>query len=160
MLSHMRSQVLTLALAAFVATGCDAASTEPPAGLASTQCASAGAASPYAGTDDEQSVVVPRDGHELSIAVRVGDHFTVGWGGCNEHGRLTVEAGATGAVTSTDVAVYSSPRPNRTGEPRSERPEADGVLNIRYVAQVPGRVILRGEGSAGSNGTISITVQG
>ncbi|MDT7539338.1 MAG: hypothetical protein QOI82_2923 [Actinomycetota bacterium] len=128
-----------------------------------TPCADAGAgSSPFAGTGNEQLVAFPRDGGRVDVTVHIGDHLTVGWSGCNEHGQITTSpADNTGPLFSSDVSVYSSPRPTPprpSGQPCCQRPVADGVFTVRYLAQMPGAQVLHGKGSAGSAGDIGVTV--
>lgn len=93
----------------------------------------------------------------------VGEHVTVGWSGCGEHGQIkTSPEDNTGPLFSSDVSVYSSPRPTpslQANGPCCQRPPADGVFTIRYLAQMPGTQVLHGKGSAGTDGEITITVQ-
>jgi hypothetical protein len=118
--------------------------------------------SPFADSSEEQSVAFPRDGDQVDVTVHIGEHITVGWSGCNEHGQITTSpADNTGPLFTSDVSVYSSVRPTplrRSGPPCCQRPEADGVFTVRYLAQLPGTQVLHGTGSAGSGGDITVTV--
>jgi len=110
----------------------------------------------------EQVVAFPTGGGHVDVTVQVGEHMTVGWSGCGEHGSVeTSPADSWGPLTSSDVSVYTSPRPTpsvRPGEPCCPRPQADGVFSVRYLAQLPGTQVLHGKGSAGSDGDIAVTV--
>jgi hypothetical protein len=130
---------------------------------AARTCAATPAASDQSGGGaQEQSVTFPEDGSRIEVTVRVGEHVTVGWSGCGEHGQIkTSPADNLGPISSSDISVYSSPRPTPSltaGSYCCQRPEADGVFSIRYLAQMPGTQILHGTGSAGSDGEIAVTV--
>lgn len=113
--------------------------------------------SPYAGTDHEQAVTYPTRGRTVRVTVTVNDHFTARWSFCNEHG-TTTSSGDTEALSASDVAVYSSPRPVPSGQHGFGRPPEDGVYDVRYLAQRPGTVTLHGKGNLGSDGYLEVTV--
>jgi hypothetical protein len=123
----------------------------------------AGPCSTPSANDGEQSVAFPHGGNREEVTVLVGEHVTVGWSGCGEHGQVTTSPeDNTGPLFSSDVSVYSSPRPTPSQQPAGpccQRPPADGVFTIRYLAQMPGTQVLHGTGSAGSDGEIAVTVQ-
>jgi hypothetical protein len=134
----------------------------PAAASGETGCTDSGGGSPSIDGGADPSVVFPSDGGRLDVAVKVGRHVTVGWSGCQEHGQITTSpADNTGPIFSSDISVYSSPRPTpprQSGAPCCPRPPGDGVFTVRYLAQMPGLQILHGKGSAGSDGDIAITV--
>src|SRR4051812_13329491 len=114
-----------------------------------TPCTDTGVgSSPFADTAHEQFVFFPRDAGRVAVTVDIGQHLTVGWSGCNEHGQIrTSPADSTGPLVSSDISVYSSPRPTPSqpsGEPCCQRPPADGVFTVRYLAQLPGMQLLHG----------------
>jgi hypothetical protein len=128
-----------------------------PSSPSTTPCAS-----PFAGSDTEQSVAFPHDGSRVEVTIPVFGHVTVGWSGCEEHGTITTSDpdGSTAPASATDISVYTSPRPVPSGlQHCCARPEADGVFSERYTAKRPGTVTLHGTGSQGSSGTIVIHVQ-
>lgn len=159
-----RRQTLLVAAGAVVVLGGVAIAagvrTSPtqPTSSSTTPCAS-----PFAGSDTEQSVAFPHDGGRVEVTVPVFGHVTVGWSGCGEHGTVTSSDpdGSTAPASATDVSVYTSPRPapSELQHGCCARPEADGVFSERYTATRPGTVTLRGTGSQGSSGTIVIHVQ-
>lgn len=161
-LMYMRSVVVASLLLAAAAAGCGHGDRAAGA-AAATPCTDTGAGrSPFANTGGEQLVEFPHDGKQLEVTVHIGEHVTVGWSGCNEHGQITTSpADSTGPLFSSDVSVYSSPRPTPSlapGVPCCQRPEADGVFTVRYLAQMTGTQVLHGTGSAGSAGALSVTV--
>jgi hypothetical protein len=146
---------LLLALACTFVAGCgDRAQTAgaPAAEICSTPSAPAG----------EPSVAFPHGGAREEVTVLVGEHVTVGWSECAEHGTVTTSpADNTGPLFSSDISVYSSPRPTpsqQSDQPCCARPPADGVFTIRYLAQMPGKQVLHGTGSAGTDGEIAVIV--
>jgi hypothetical protein len=140
-----------------IAAGVRTSPTQPTS-PSTTPCAS-----PFAGSDTEQSVAFPHDGSRVEVTIPVFGHVTVGWSGCGEHGTIASSDpdGSTAPASATDVSVYTSPRPVPSGVQGGccARPEADGVFNVRYSAKRPGTVTLRGTGSQGSSGTIVIHVE-
>jgi hypothetical protein len=131
-------------------------------GTDETGCRESAAASPSVDSGTEKSVAFPQDGSRVDVTVKIGGHVTVVWSGCQEHGQITTSpADSTGPIFSSDISVYSSPRPTpprQSGGPCCPRPPGDGVFTVRYLAQMPGTQILHGKGSAGSEGDIAITV--
>lgn len=162
MLVEKLRKALSLALLAVTASGC---ALSPAGGLgahgATTLCSDpSDGSSSFA--DNEPSLAFPHDGGRLELTVQVGEHFTVGWSKCGEHGQIvTSPSDSSGPITGSDVSVYSSPRPIPSRQPGAAccpRPEADGVFIVRYLAQMPGTQVLHGTGSAGSDGYIEVTV--
>ena len=159
-----RRTALALSAAAVVVIGSVAVAqgvgggSSQPAGPGATPCAS-----PFSGSEAEQSVAFPHDGETLEVTVPVFGRVTVGWSGCGEHGTISSSEpdGSTAPATATDISVYSSPRPVPSGIQHGccARPQSDGVFVVRYTAQRPGTVTLRGTGSEGSSGKIILFVK-
>jgi hypothetical protein len=140
-----------------------AAGGDPANGARPATCKQAAGASPTGASGAEQSVAFPHDGGRVEVSLQVGEHFSVRWSGCREHGRITTSPeDSTGPLFSSDISVYSSPRPapssGAAGVPCCQRPPGDGVFSVRYLAQMPGKQVLHGRGSDGSNGDVAVTV--
>ena len=96
--------------------------------------------SPYADSQQDVFAAIPTSGTG-EVHLPVGGHITIGWAHCGEHGTFSFSDGGLLEVRDTSSTSRGGP-----------------TIDMRLVATGTGTVVIRGAGSAGTDGSLRVVI--